>query len=146
MTATHRPTRRAARRRALAAPVLVAAVVLTGCSAAEDAVGGAVDEAACSLARETLAGVEGQVREAADRIGADPRAARRELEALRDALAAAEDGLSGETRDRVAEARRAVDALVAEARRGARGAVDEEAVAEARRDLDTAVTGLQDVC
>lgn len=139
---------------AAATAVLVAALTLTGCATAEEAVSGAVDGAvdravdgtACSLAREAVGGVEAQVREAADRLGADPRAARRELTALRDTLAAAERGLSGQTRNQVARARAAVDRLVAAAREAADGTVDERAVAQARRRLGDAVRGVQETC
>ena len=132
--------------RAAAALVAVAATALGGCSEAEDAVDRAAGDAACRLAQEAVDGVAGQAREAADRIGADPEAARRELTALRDSLAAAEEGLSGETRARVEEARAALDRLVSESRDAARGAVDEQAVEEAERELDTAVEELTRVC
>lgn len=121
-------------------------LALSACSAAEDAVAGAVGDAACALARESLGGVETQVRDAADRIGADPAAARRELEAARDALAAAEDSLSGETRQQVAEARAAVERLLEEARQAGEGAVDQQQVEQAQRDLGDAVSGLATIC
>lgn len=126
--------------------MVAALLALPACSATEDAVAGAVGDAACALARESLGGVEAQVRDAVERLGADPQAARRELEAARDALAAAEESLSGETRQQVAEARAAVEQLLTEARQAGEGAVDPQQVEQAQRELGTAVSGLAEVC
>ncbi|WP_205471409.1 hypothetical protein [Nocardioides sp. SYSU D00038] len=137
-------------RAALAAPallVVLSAGALTGCSEAEDAVNGATDRAACEVAQAAVDEVADQARSLADRIGADPQAARRELSALRDTLAAAEKGLGGETREQVRRARDAVDALLAEAKQAADGSqVDDAVVRESRRELDRAVEELSQVC
>lgn len=123
-----------------------ALLVLTGCSEVEERVSQAASDAGCQIAQEAVDGVATQARRAADEIGADPAAAERELTALRDGLAAAEGSLSDETRQHVADARAALDTLVAQARAGAEGAVDQEAVAEAETALDTAVEDLTQVC
>lgn len=135
----------------LAPLALLATLLLAGCSDVEDAVrdtaSDAASDAACAVARSTVDELDGQVDGIARDIGADPAAARRELTALRETLAAAERGLGGETRERIAQARAAVDDLLAEARAAADGAtVDDRAVAAAQEEYDAATRGLADVC
>lgn len=135
----------------LAPLALLAALLLAGCADAEDAVrdaaSDAASDAACAVARSTVDEVRGRVDGIARDIGADPAAARRELTALRETLAAAERGLGGETRERIAQARAAVDDLLAEARAAADGAtVDDRAVAAAQEEYDAATRELADVC
>lgn len=134
-------------RTAAATALAVAAVVLLGaCEQAEDAISDAASDGACRLAQEAVDGIAGQARQAAESIGADPEAAQRELSALRDSVAAAEDNLSGETQARLEQARQALDALVQESRDAAEGAVDQQAVQEAEQQLDDAVEQLTQVC
>lgn len=142
-----RTTTHAGPRAAAAVSAVVAALLaLTGCSEVEERVGQAAEDAGCRVAQEAVDGVATQARRAADEIGADPAAAERELTALRDGLAAAEGTLSDETRQHVADARAALDTLVAQARAGAEGVVDETAVQEAETALDSAVEDLTQVC
>jgi hypothetical protein len=127
----------------------VAVLALGACSEDEirDAASDAASDAACSVAERALSGVRDEVEQAARDIGADPAAARRELTALRASLSTAERGLSGESRQRVEQARAAVDDLLAEARRAADGTqVDDQAVAEAQAEYDEATRGLTEVC
>ncbi|MDF9717318.1 hypothetical protein INN71_08175 [Nocardioides sp. ChNu-153] len=121
-------------------------VALAGCSEVETAVRDAASDAGCSLAQDAVDGVTGQAHAAADQLGVDPAGAERELTALRDGLATAEQGLSGELRGHVEDARTALDALVTQARAAADGTVDQQAVAEAEAQLDTAVQELTTVC
>lgn len=133
-------------------PVLASAacvLALGACSEDEirDRASDAASDAACSVASRALSGLRGEVEQAARDVGADPAAARRELTALRESLAAAERGLGGETRERVEQARAAVDDLLAQARRAADGTtVDDQAVAEAQAEYDAATRGLTEVC
>jgi hypothetical protein len=130
---------------------LLLALTATGCSEAkdraQDLAKDTASDAACSVAQRTMDQVVAQTQGAVDELGVDPAAAEQKLVALRDTLKAAESGLGGETRARIAEARTALDGLVAEAEREAAGApVDEEQVQRARDDLDGAVTGLTRLC
>lgn len=129
---------------------LATAVLLLGACSEEqirDAASDAASDAACSVAEQALSGVRGEVERAARDIGADPAAARRELTTLRESLAAAERGLDGEARERVEQARGAVDDLLAQARRAADGTqVDDRAVDEARAEYDEATQGLTAAC
>jgi len=131
--------------------VLVASLLLAlaaaGCSQAEDLAKDTAGDAACSVAQRTVDEVAGQTQGALDDLGVDPAAAGRKLAALRDTLKTAESGLSGETRARLEEARRALDTLTAEAEQEAAGApVDTQRVQQARDDFDQAVTGFTQVC
>ncbi|MDN4162382.1 hypothetical protein [Nocardioides abyssi] len=132
----------------LVTSTLVAAVGLLGaCSEAEDAVRGAARDAGCAAAQRVADQAERTARDAVADIGADPQAARRELEGVRDALRAAEAGLSGETGAQVERARDAVDALLVQARRAADGTrVDDRAVDDAERRLDDAVGEITTIC
>jgi hypothetical protein len=127
---------------------LLAALVLGACSEAEDAIrdaaSDAASDAACAVGRTAVTELKGQVDGIARDIGADPAAARRELTAIRESLAAAERGLGGETRERVRQAREAVDELLAQARAGT--TVDDEAVAAAQEEYDAAAAELTNIC
>jgi len=133
-------------RRLAVAALAAAAFLLSACSEVEDAVGDASAAAGCQVAQRAVDGVADAARGAADRIGADPEAARRELRGLRDTLAAAAPTLSGDVRTRVDEIRAALDDLVTEATEAGRDAVDQAAVDRARDELDQAVDGLRSVC
>lgn len=132
-------------RRAVAGSLLVAALG-AGCSDAEEALSGQTERAACKVAEQAMGKAQDVARSAVDEIGADPQSARRELTAVRDTVAAAQSGLSGEAEAKLAQAREALDTLVEEARESADGAVDEQEVEQARSKLDEAVAGLGDVC
>lgn len=127
--------------------LLVTTGLLGACSQAEDAVRGAAEDAGCAVAQRAADEAERRARDAVADLGADPQAARRELEGIREALRAAEGGLGGETRRQVGRARDAVDVLLGQARRAADGTrVDDEAVADAERRLDDAVGEITTVC
>ena len=131
----------------LAAPLLVAVVSLTGCEQAEQAARDAAGDAACSAARSAADEAGQQVGNAVDSIGADPQAAERELSAVRDALAAAETGISGDAKAKIREAKEAVEALLGQAEDAAQGAdIDTRAVDRAQDDLDQAVADIKDIC
>lgn len=134
----------------LATSALTGAVLTTllaGCSEAEDIAKGAAEDAGCAVAQRAADEAERRTREAVADIGADPQAAERELRAVRDVLTAAEQGVSGDTRQHVEQARKAVDALVTEASSAADGApVDDAAVTEAEQQLDDAVEDISTVC
>ena len=137
--------------RVLAPVVLLTALVLSGCSEAEDIVSDAASEtaskAACPVARAAVGEVREQVKGIAAEIKADPEAARRELTAAREALTAAEERLGGETQEQIARARAAIDDLRAEARAVANGAhVDGRALQAAREEYDDAVEQLTGLC
>lgn len=130
---------------------LLLVLTATGCSEAkdraQDLAKDTASDAACSVAQRTVDEVVGQTQGAVDELGVDPAAAGKKLAALRDTLRAAESGLGGETKARIADARQALDSLVAEAQRETAGApVDEKQVQQARDDLDGAVTGLTQLC
>ncbi len=131
---------------ALAASV-VAAVLLTGCSEAEDAAKDAAGNAACAVATKAVSGITGQVDDAIDQIGADPAAAERTLSGLRDVVASAEGAISGDAEQRLREARRALDDLVAEASDAASGLeVDTSAVDTSKEKFSQAVDEVSDGC
>jgi len=130
---------------------LLAALVLGACSQAETVVSDAASEAAskagCSVARAAVGEVRRQVDGIASDIQADPEAARRELTAVREALAAAEQKLTGQTREQMARAGAAIDDLRAEARTVADGAsVDDQALRAAQSEYDDAVEQLTGLC
>lgn len=139
-------------RRVRAAAVLVPLVVLaagalTGCGDLEQAARDTVDSAACTAAQEAVDGLTTRVDEAVAELGADPAAARAEPTGLREAVAAAEQGLSGEAQQALDDARGALDTLVEQADAAADGTqVDDVVVDEARQELDTAVDDLTTVC
>lgn len=120
---------------------------LVGCSEVEDAVRDTAAEAGCQVAQEAVDGVTSQARQAVEDLGADPAGAERELRNLRDAVATAADGLSGEVGTHLDEAEAALDDLVTQAEAAADGTqVDEAAVESAQTELDTAVDELTQVC
>ncbi|MDQ1104466.1 plasmid stabilization system protein ParE [Nocardioides zeae] len=132
-------------------PALAAAALslgaLVGCSEVEDAVRDTASEAGCQVAQEAVDGITGEARQAVDDLGADPAAAEQELRNLRDAVATAADGLSGEVGTHLEEAEAALDDLVAQAEAAADGTqVDEAVVQSAESELDTAVDELTQVC
>ncbi|GAB2755189.1 hypothetical protein GCM10027020_04260 [Nocardioides salsibiostraticola] len=137
----HRP----APARVLLAAVL--ALTLTGCTQAEEAATGAANRAGCAVAQKALNQAQSEAEKALDEIDADPEAARRKLGGMRDAVKAAESGLSGETKEKLAEARRALDTMAGEAQDAAQGAdVDTSAVDNAKDRLDDAVGDVRDLC
>lgn len=136
--------------RSLAARVLLAAVLaltLAGCSQAEEAAKGAANRAGCTVAQKALDQAQSEAEKALDEIDADPEAARRKLAGIRDAVGAAEAGLSGETKAKLAKARQALDTMTVEAQDAAQGAdVDTSAVDNAKGRLDDAVGDVRDLC
>ena len=136
----------------LPAPVvLLTAIVLSACSEAEKVVSDAGSEAAsragCSVARAAVDEGGRQVDRIASEIQADPEAARRELTAVREALAAAEKQLTGQTREQLARAGAAVDDLRTETQAVVDGArVDDRVVRIAQEEYDGAVRQLTGLC
>lgn len=123
------------------------ALTLTGCSQAEEAAKGAANRAGCAVAQKALDQAQSEAEKALDEIDADPEAARRKLAGMRDAVRAAESGISGETREKLGKARRALDTMAGEAQDAARGAnVDTSAVDDAKDRLDDAVGDVRDLC
>lgn len=134
-------------RSTVAAALLVLIGLASGCSAAEDKAKEAVGDAACSIASKAVSGVTGQVDDAVDEIGADPKAAEQKLRRLRDAVKSAEGRIGGGTKQKLSGARGALDDLVDEAGDAADGAeVDTGAVDEAKGDFDVAVDDVRDHC
>jgi hypothetical protein len=93
----------------------------------------------------------GEVRRQVDGITADikanPEAAEQELTAARDALAAAEGQLTGQTKELLTRAGAAIDDLRAEAKAVADGAtVDDKALQAAQDEYGAAVEQLTGVC
>lgn len=131
-------------RRLIAVPVLVLA--LAGCSEIEQRAQDAVSDAACSAARSALDGAGDQASQLADRIGADPQSAERELRSIRDGLSAALPAVDGELERDLTRARDAVGDLLTEAGDAARGEVDPAAVDEARDELQRSVDDVRDLC
>ena len=126
---------------------LLLSLTLVGCSDAEDLVKDKAGDAACSVAQQAMDEAGQQAQKALDQVQADPRAAEQKLTALRDSLKALEDQLDGETGGKVTEAREALDRLVEQADAARAGTpVDDEAVADAKADLDTAVEDFASVC
>lgn len=137
--------------RLIAPIVLLTALVLSACSDADkvlsDAASGAASEAGCSVAQAASGEVRRQVDGIAAEIQADPEAARRELTAAREALAAAETRLTGEAGKQVARARAAIDDLRAEAAAVADGAsIDSRALRAAQKQYDNARRQLSGLC
>jgi hypothetical protein len=133
--------------RALATVSLVGALALTGCSQAEDAAKDAGNDAACSVARSAVDEAGRRAGNAVDEIGADPKAAEGDLRGIRDALATAEKGVSGDTKQKLGDARSAVERLLGEAEDAAQGAeVDTAVVDDAKGDLDRAVKDVKNLC
>lgn len=123
------------------------ALTLAGCSEVEGAAKEAAGDAACSVAREAMDEAGRQATRAVDRIGADPRAAKRELTALRDGLGSLEGQVDGETARTLTRARKALDRLVEQADAARTGTpIDEQAVQDAERDLVAAVEDFQGIC
>ncbi len=120
---------------------------LTGCSEVEDLAREKASDAACSVARSAMDEASDQARQAADKIKADPQAARRELTALRDGLKALEGRVDGETGGKVTEGRQALDRLVEQADAARAGTpVDDAAVSDAEAELDSAVEDFKNLC
>jgi hypothetical protein len=131
--------------------VLLTALLLSACTEAERAVSDAGSEAAsgagCSVARAAVDEVRRQVDGIVSEIRVDPEAAEGELTAAREALAAAQEQLSGETQEQLARAGAAIDDLRAEARAVADGAsVDDQAVQAAQEEYDDAAEQLSRLC
>jgi len=132
-------------------PVLALTAVLAfgvaGCSDVEDAAKDVADDAACAVAEQAMDEAGDQAQRAVDEIGADPQAAERELKALRDTLKSLEGQVDGESGSKVTQARKALDKLVRQADQARAGTpVDDQAVDDAQRDLDTAVEDFKDIC
>ncbi|MEJ7833115.1 MAG: hypothetical protein WKF79_09385 [Nocardioides sp.] len=126
---------------------MLSLLVAAGCDAAEDAAKDVANDAACSVAQQAMDEASRRAKQAVADLEADPQAAERELRALRDSLATVEKQVDGETEGQVTRARQALDRLVEQAD-AARGGtpVDDEAVADARSDLDAAVEDFSSVC
>lgn len=130
-----------------AVTTLVAVASLSACQAAEDAAKDAVSDAACDVARSAVDEAGDQATKAVDDIGADPAAAETELRNIRDALATAQNGVSGDLRDKIVDAKDAVERLLGQAQDAAQGTeVDTAVVDDARADLDTAVEDVKNLC
>ncbi|WP_232678887.1 hypothetical protein [Nocardioides sp. R-C-SC26] len=130
-----------------AALMLPGLLALTACSEVGDAVRDSANDAACSAVDSTTSGVRDTVQRAVDGLTADPSASGRALQAVRDALAAAERGISGDAKQALADARDAVADLADQARRSARGLdVDTSEVEDAQRRLGEAVDEATSVC
>lgn len=131
----------------LLAPLALTAVLLTGCSAAEDKAKEVAGDAACSLAAKAVSGVKGQVDDAVTQIGADPEAAQRKLTGLRDGVKSAEGRVSGDVKAQLTEAREALDDLVAQASDAAEGAdVDTSAIDTSKQHFSDAVDDVSTTC
>jgi hypothetical protein len=131
--------------------VLLTVILLSACSEAERAVSDAGSEAAsqagCSVAQAALGEVRRQVDGITSQITADPQAAEQELTAAREALAAAERRLTGETQEQLARAGTAIDDLQSEATAVADGAsVDDRAVQAAQQEYGDAVEQFTRLC
>ena len=122
-------------------------LTLVGCSDAENLVKDQANEAACSVAQKAMDGVGQEAQQAIDDLKADPKGAEERLKALRDSLQALEGQLDGKTGGKVTQAREALDRLVTQADAARTGTpVDDQAVADARSDLDTAVSDFATIC
>lgn len=132
---------------ASAAAATLLCLTLVGCSDAEDLVRDKASDAACSVAQQAMDAVGDQARQAIDDIKADPQGAEERLKALRDSLVALEGQVDGRTGGKVTQAREALDRLVEEADAARTGTpVDDQAVAEARTELDTAIEDFRTLC
>lgn len=131
----------------LIATVVPVALALGGCSQAEDAARDAANRAGCAVAQSALDKAQTEAEQALDNINADPDAAGRKLAGIRDAVKAAESGLSGATKEKIEKARKALDTMAAEAKDAAQGGeVDTSAVDNAKAQLDNAVSDVRDSC
>lgn len=134
--------------RTYAAAPLTAFLLLAGsaCGDAEDVLSGAARSAACTAAEQAVAPVKAGARSAVAELGVDPAAARTELTALKRAVDAAAATVSGEIRDSLKKVSGELDVLIDEARAASQGAVDRQAVDQARDDLGAAVEDLTQIC
>lgn len=130
-----------------AGAALLLSVTLVGCSDVEDLARDTASDAACSVARTAMDEASNQAKQAVEELNADPQAARRELTALRDSLKALEGRVDGETGGKITQAREALDKLVTQADAAREGTpVDDQAVADAEAELDTAVEEFGNLC
>lgn len=135
----------------LVATAAAALLSLTACDAVQDA---AEDQAretagdvACSAAQEAVDQASSAASGAADAIGADPQAAREDLQAVSDALAVAQAATNGNLSADLTNAKTAIDVLVSQAAAAAAGGlVDTNAVNAAQAQLDSAVQDVQNAC
>ncbi|WP_139978096.1 hypothetical protein [Nocardioides litoris] len=138
------------RRSVLAAAALTAttaATALTGCDAVEDTAKQAANDAACETARQTADQASQAASNAADSIGADPQAAKQDLQAVSSALGVAQTATSGQLGSDVDQAKTAIDTLLSQATAAAAGdLLDTNAVEAARQQLETAVTDIKQIC
>ncbi|MBD8608686.1 hypothetical protein IFT73_17665 [Aeromicrobium sp. CFBP 8757] len=137
--------------RLLATAALLPVLALGACSdvqeAASDAASDAGNRAGCAVAARVVDEGRTLVGDIATDLGADPTAARAKLTATREALAAAEQGLSDDVRTQVGQAVEALDSLRDEARAVADGSsVDETVVAQAQAEYDAAARQVTGVC
>ncbi len=122
-------------------------LALGACSQVQDAASEAGTRAGCAVAGRVVDEGRTVVSGIASDLGADPTAARAKLTAAREALAAAEQGLSDDVRTQVGRAVEALDSLRDEARSVADGSsVDEQVVAEATAEYDAAAQQVSGVC
>ncbi|WP_309649278.1 hypothetical protein [Nocardioides sp.] len=129
------------------ATALLLSLTLVGCSDVEDLARDTASDAACSVARTAMDEAGDQAKQAVEGLDADPQAARRELTALRDSLQALEGRVDGETGGKITQAREALDKLVEQADAAREGTpVDDQAVADAEAELDTAVEDFGNLC
>lgn len=130
----------------LAAPAalaLAAVLALSGCEQAENA----ASAAACSGVRSAVDQAGNQAQNAVDEIGADPKAAEQDLRDVRDALAAAENGVSGDVEAGLVKVKTQVERLLGQAQDAAQGAeVDTSAVQDAKADLDQSIEDVKNLC
>lgn len=131
-----------------AAVPLTALLLLAGtaCGDAEGIVSGAARSAACKAAEQAVTPVKAGARSAVAELGVDPAGARTELTALKGAVDAAAATVSGEIRESLKKVSGELGVLIDEARAAAQGAVDRQAVDQARDDLGTAVDDLTEIC
>ena len=130
-----------------ALPVLALGACSQVEDAATDAASDAGNRAGCAVAGRAVDEGRTLVGDIASDLGADPASARAKLTAAREALAAASPGLSDDARTQVDRAVAALDDLRDEARSVADGSsIDEQVVAEARAEYDTAAQQITSVC
>lgn len=125
-----------------AAPLTALLLACAACGATDDV----LSSAACTAAEQAVAPVKAGVRSAVAELGVDPTGARTELTALKGAVDAAAATVSGEVRDSLKNVSGKLAVLIGEARDAATGAVDREAVDQARTELGAAVDGLTEIC
>lgn len=114
----------------------------TACGATDDV----LSSAACTVAEKAVAPVKAGVRSAVAELDVDPAGARAELTALKAAVDAAATTVSGEVRDSLKKVSDELAVLIGEARDAATGAVDQDAVNQARDELGAAVDDLTQIC